>query len=335
MQRDNPRKGAALVVVLWVLMMLSVLIGSFAFDMHVEARIAAYYRKRLKAQYLARAGVEYAKAILHKNLLSVPSVESKEPSANALCCGVPIRQLRRSLGEGTFAIDLVPEEGRRNVNLLDGKDWEKVFSQADVPEEKWAALIDCFMDWTDKGDLADTHRLNGAGSDDPYYVGRGYRCKRGPLDIVDELLLIKNFTPAIVYGGPLNGKGGGSCAGIAKWLTVWGDGKVNINAASREVLLTLNGIDEGLADSIIAWRRGLDGVDGTDDDGFRRIDDVMNKVALPDELKSKLTTHSQYMRVTSVGEVQGLRYGIWCVLEVVAENMASIDSVYWREGDIQ
>ena len=58
------RDGSALIIVLWVVGLLSMLIGSFAFDAHVESRITSYYRKRTKADYLARSGIEIAEMLM-------------------------------------------------------------------------------------------------------------------------------------------------------------------------------------------------------------------------------------------------------------------------------
>ena len=58
------KRGSALIIVLWVIALLSVLIGGFAYEMHVEAKIVSYVRKKLKAEYLAKAGIEYAQALL-------------------------------------------------------------------------------------------------------------------------------------------------------------------------------------------------------------------------------------------------------------------------------
>ena len=54
--RPHQQCGVALVVVLWVIMVLSLLIGGFAFTMHVETQVASYGRKELKAEMLARSG---------------------------------------------------------------------------------------------------------------------------------------------------------------------------------------------------------------------------------------------------------------------------------------
>ena len=60
----RPKDGSALIVVLWVVGLLSMFVMAFAFDMHVEARITSSWRKKLKAEYLAKAGVELARMML-------------------------------------------------------------------------------------------------------------------------------------------------------------------------------------------------------------------------------------------------------------------------------
>jgi len=103
-----------------------------------------------------------------------------------------------------------------NVNLLSSEGWEELLDQTGVPEEIWPDLIDCFMDWTDPGD---EHRLNGAESDDPFYISSGYSVSNAPLTKVTDLLLIKGFDPTILYGG--TNQSGVMLTGIAYHLTTW------------------------------------------------------------------------------------------------------------------
>ncbi|MBN1268232.1 MAG: general secretion pathway protein GspK [Kiritimatiellae bacterium] len=321
---------------LWSLMILSLLISAFAFDMHVEAGITSYYRKRVKAQYLARAGVEWAKVVLARSAEVEEDEEAEEgredlvESAIQLSRGMAVRGLQKELGEGFFSLDIVVEEGRFNVNQLSDEDWENVLDQANVPEDQWPELIDCFQDWVDKGD---EHHLNGAESDDPFYVERGYECKNAPLDMVDELLLIKGFDEGVVYGRPAEGEDEEPLLGIAQWLTVWGDGKVNVNSASREVLLLLPEIDEWMVDDIIEGRKGVDGEAGTRDDGFENTAEVEAKTgALPAAVKNRISTSGgTFVRVTSIGEVKGVRSGIWCILRREGQQ---ITPVFWREENM-
>ena len=79
---NSSESGSALIVALWTLLILALLIGAFAFDMHVEAGVTSYYRKRLKAQYLAYAGVELAKVILSKNSVKDETLTEDEAEVN-------------------------------------------------------------------------------------------------------------------------------------------------------------------------------------------------------------------------------------------------------------
>ena len=332
--------GAALIVALWVLIILSLLMSAFAFDMHIEAGITSFYRKRMKAQYLARAGVEYAKLLLVKSFKGNNEPEADEAKeeervrAINLSRGVALSGLSQELGAGKFSVSIMPEPGRRNINHLDDADWEEILDQGGVPNEMWPDLIDCFNDWVDE---SDEHRLNGAESDDPFYEERGYEVKNAPLDTVDELLLIKGFTPALVYGGADPEREDVYYTGIAQLLTTWGEGKVNVNNASREVLLTL-GTDQSpvpdfVIEDIIAGRAGQDGQENTKDDGWESVDEVISQTGLDDSLRDKITTSDRrYVRVESIGEVQGVKNGIWCILSV---DEGSVTPVFWREENMR
>jgi len=58
--------GSALIVAIWIIGLLSLLISSFAFDMQIQGRITSYSRKKLKAEYLAKAGIEETKMLMSK-----------------------------------------------------------------------------------------------------------------------------------------------------------------------------------------------------------------------------------------------------------------------------
>ena len=336
--KSSGRSGSALIVALWTLLILTLMIGTFAFNMHIEAGITSHYRKRVKAQYLARAGGEWAQYLLAQTGSDLDEETEDSPleedvltQAKRILRGNAVYSLKQELGAGTFSIDIIPEEGRGNINQMTDEQWEEMLDQAGVPEEQWEELIDCFADWIDEND---EHHLNGAESDDPFYKERGYECKNAPLDTVDELLLIKGFTAAIVYGGPAEREDDAPYRGIASMLTVWGDGKININTATRETMLAfLPGIDEWMVDDIIEGRKGLDGEENTDDDGFESVDEAIAKAGLPADLKGKITTvEKKYVRVVSIGEVGAVKSGIWAVMRY---DGGKVVPVFWREEMMQ
>ncbi len=331
---SSSEQGAILIVVLWVLVVLSLLVSTLAFEMHVEANVTSYYRKRFKSQFAAKAGVEWAKLMLMKAGSLSEELEETYPelylNAQHLNRGLSVSGLKQQVGEGFFTLDLVPEQGRRNVNQLTDEDWREILDQALVPEEKWDELIDAFLDWVDTDEV---HRLNGAESDDEFYEDLGYEVKNARLDTVDELLLIKGFTPAVVFGGEAEDEDEPPMAGIAKWLTAWGDGRVNVNTASSEVLLTLPEVDEWMVESIMEGRAGIDGEFGTEDDGFSSVDEVLSVTGLGSSFGSRITTDERrFIRVTSIGEFNGVESGIWCIMR---QDGNKLIPVFWREEQMQ
>ena len=332
--RAPARDGAILIVVLWVLIILSLLVGTLAFEMHVEANVTSYYRKRLKSQYLARAGMEWARMVLLKAGSLSEDMQDLYPElylgALHLDRGLAVEGMRQEVGEGEFTVSLIPEQGRRNINRLTEDDWREILDQGNVPDDLWDELIDAFMDWVDRDDV---HRLNGAESDDEFYEEGGYEVKNGPLDTIDELLLIKGFTPAIVYGGPPIEEDDPPLAGIAHGLTTYGDGRVNINTAGREVLMTYPEIDEWMVDAILDGRAGIDGEFGTEDDGFTSVDDALALTGLDAAYGARFVTNERrFIRVISIGRHQGVESGIWCVFR---QDGGDLIPIYWREEQMK
>ena len=343
MKRTAQRQaGAALIVALWTVLILSLLIGGLAYEMHIEAGITSYARKRLKAQFAARGGVEYAKFLLAKSFESGAFEESEEEKedlrilAKNLGRGIGIEGVKVEMGGSTVTVSIQPEEARKNVNKLDDCGWEDLLDRAGVPEENQPELIDCFMDFTDEND---DHRLNGAEEDDAFYKERGYKPKNAPLDTVDELMLIKGFTPAIVYGGPPPDPKSEPLKGIIYYLTTYGDGKININSASRDVLMQISIppncelLDEWDVDDILKYRLGDDGIANTKDDGFDSVQDAISKIGMNPAFMDKFSVSDrQFVRVVSIGENGGVESGVWAVFEVGEKKVTPI---YWREEQMQ
>ncbi len=335
------RSGAALIISLWTVLILSLMVAGLAYEMRIQSGITSFSRKRLKAQVAARGGAEYAKFLLAKSFdaSSFEEADLERESFRILSKnlerGISVTGIEVEMGESTAKVDILPEAGRRNVNHLQDEDWEELLDQAGVPEELWPELIDCFMDFTDADDL---HRLHGAEKDDAFYKDRGYAPKDAPLDTIDELLLIKGFTPEIVYGGPPPDPRGEPLRGIAHLLTTFGeDGKVNVNTASREVLLTLTAggrtLSEFDVEAILGHRLGEDGIPNTIDDGFQSVQDVISKTGIDAAFADKISVSDRtYVRVISIGENHGVRMGVWAVFEVARNRVTPL---YWREEPMQ
>ena len=336
--------GSALIGAISVIVILSMIVGSFLFHAHIESHLTSYYRKRTKAEYLARSGLEVAHMLMEKSgsemeetfVLTKEDDRWREP-AERLADGLSLRGLREPLGEGEIILDIVPEPARRNVNLLTEEDWERILEVCGVPEEMWPELIDPFYDWIDKDGDA---RYDGAETDDHYStLEPPYMAKNAPLDTVGELLLIRGFDRTILYGGTLNSEFAGdepiTVSGIHDLLTTYGDGKVNVNAATARVLMTLPGLDGTVAERIIEEREGtVDGAGEREDSSFKNIGEVSTRIwDLDPDAKKHMTTDSKIFRVTSVGEVGGVRKEIWCIVEHGGGKEKRGKILRWREQD--
>ncbi len=327
------RSGSALIAAIWVIALLSLMVGSFAFEMKLESRIASYYRQRLKAEHLARSGIEKARFLLDLSARIDPE-DPNDPHADKpwfdqavrLKKSLPVERTIDPLGDGELILSIVPEPALINVNELKSlQDWEPVFDLGGVPEDAWPALLDAFLDWIDPDDVS---HPDGAESDDYYLtLEKPYRAKNAPLDTVDELLLIKGFTNTYLYGGALNPPEADAgtndqpetIIGIADLLTTYGSREVNINAASLRVLMSLSlDVDEALASEIILEREG-DPEFPDEDTSYKNAEDFFNRFSdfpgLRNRLKDRITTQSKIIRITSVGKVGLVTWTVSCIAE--------------------
>jgi len=76
-----------------------------------------------------------------------------------------------------------------------------------------------------------------------------YKAKNGNFDTLEELLLGKGVTREILYGS-------GQKKGLIDFLTVYGKtDKININAAPKEVLMSIPGITTEMVEEILTFRQ--------------------------------------------------------------------------------
>ena len=129
--------------------------------------------------------------------------------------------------------------------------------------------IACLFDYMGDGEYG-----RPGGATNSYYqsLSPPRRNKGAPLETLDELLAIKEFTPADYWGPRVSDSG--TAPGWAELLTTAGSGMVNINTAPRVVLETLGLSDEGVG-QIDAYRRFDAYSSGQlDNHAFRSYEDI-------------------------------------------------------------
>jgi len=284
--RQNQRRGAALMLSLWALFLLSAMVISWALDIDSRLTLSGHANRNLEAVALACSGVEVA---MHRQA---------KPGLPALVgsLGKDQRYEARITGEG----------GRLNINWLAQlpenparlEVLRKYLENKGIDLNERDQMIDTLLDWIDPDDLV---RLNGAEDE------AGYKPANRPLRRLEELKKIKGweeFTSAKDWDSDLtleSQQGGGNPPGGANQ-----PGGLNLAWASRDVILALPGMNEIRVDQFLALRPGPDEIDGTEDDGIRSLQEA--EVALgspPGQLSAIGVVFQQndpVRRVVSVGK---------------------------------
>ena len=166
----NPaRAGAALMLALWALFLLSAMVIAWALDINSRLTLSGNASRVVEAEAMAASGAEVALS---------PTVE----------IGSSI--LRGSLGRNqTYAARITGEGGRLNLNwILAGENPQRIGILRQYLEVKGVDLnerdrmIDCLLDYVDPDDLP---RLNGAESEP------GYQPRNSLLRRIEDLKQVK------------------------------------------------------------------------------------------------------------------------------------------------
>jgi general secretion pathway protein K len=156
-----------------------------------------------------------------------------------------------------FQLEIIDLVGKIPVNRLINQDGEYNTKEKEIltrllsmprfnlEQDKVEDIVDSIKDWIDKDD--ESTRFVAENS---YYrtLDRPYSCRNAALESLEELLLVKGITRELFYGT-------GDVSGISDYLTIHGDGKININTADPVVLKALSeDIDDDMVNEMIAYR---------------------------------------------------------------------------------
>lgn len=245
--------GIALILVLWVMVMLTAIVGEFAYSMRTELNITRNFKEEEEAYQLALAGIEHAKM----EILSVKESAYPYPyfNKNGILVftqgeGEENPEREASFKNGRFSYTIIDEDGKLNINTASMEQLRYLITNfgIDIDITEADTIVDSILDWRDTDNL---HRLNGAEEDYYQSLQRPYSCKDGPFEIIEELLLVKGMTPEIFLGSK-DETGEQKYNGITQYLSAKNSTKININTAQRTVLEAVFGVN--VAENIIKQR---------------------------------------------------------------------------------
>lgn len=272
-------RGIALFLVLWVLTFMIVIAGEFCHTMKTGINITRNFKESAEAFYIARAGISTAIINLINNNQSTP--KSKElftendmdEDEDSVKWRINARIQNILFGRGEFKVRLENESGKVNINRAGKQLLKMALNRFDCDDHDRDVIVDSIIDWRDQDNF---HQLNGA--EDDYYrsLPEPYECKDSNFDSVEELLLIRGMTAEIFYGGlrnmvtiyprsdPVIEQGRNKKRSSRGRRSSFNYNRININAASKEMLSSLPQMNDELVQEILDYRKKEDFFSMTD-----------------------------------------------------------------------
>ncbi len=249
----SKQKGFIVVVALCIIICMAVLLLGFNFQSRTNLRAVGDFQKSAQALNCAKAGLNVAIAAIK----SKDETDKNKTSPNLL-----LQENTIDIGDGNCLLTITEESAKLNVNLLKDKNGKPNRTRtdqllrlidllnkdrSDYPRIGYG-LVPAIIDWTDSDDKVTylpfiKHEKSGAES--AYYMNleTPYRCNNAKFEAIEELLLVKGITQDVFER-------------MRDYVTVYGDGKININRASKRVIESLSEkMDPVLAQMIIDRRK--------------------------------------------------------------------------------
>ena len=289
--RNHCARGLVLVMVLFIIVLLGILSASFAFQVGAHRASVHAMQNQVQLRLAAESGIRHALLLLRENRHdSSLWYENEELFHNQVVWSILGDEARRDADEEidttkmTYRYSLVAddpendhtsvrygitdESSKLNLNLATRRQLSTLFSQV-LPEERGIEpLLDALLDWRDAN-----NEPGEQGAEIEYYLSLDppYNIKNGFFETVEELLLVRGFTPQILYGEDYNRNGlldpnedDGDLSlpydnqddvlqrGVYPYLTVWSR---DLNSSNDNVTrLDLNGnlrdLEEGLSEEL-------------------------------------------------------------------------------------
>lgn len=280
----NGEKGLVLLVVVVLLALLIVVVLELSFTTKSAVTVSRRYRETLQDHAAFQSGVELSSLILqldHDRDRAIPNLRPADHLHE-----VWAKSYTRELGRNTtLSWSLEDANGRINLNKLvefrGGSDVpgtraeegepssepeltenseyrdivRRLFEQLRIPPQNIRRLVQ--------------YMLSGKGRS-------GSEEKPRRLYSLEELVDVPGFNRKMVFGGP-------NRPGLANYVTLWSNGKINVNTAEHRVLRALAPMhlfSDYVAESIIRLRQkgGSEGI-------FRRKRDLFRRPFLQDRNK--------------------------------------------------
>jgi type II secretory pathway component PulK len=233
MTQPKRRRGFALMLVLWLIVVLGTISATVVMRTRESAALSSNVRARLAARYASESGVTASVAALEAGLQARSDTTDRVRYLNHLDSALPERG-EVTLGDETFAVTLIDISARLDVNNADEKSLERFFSQFEPAAA--AGTAGAIRRYIDRDGVTGTPGSQSNPGATALVAARTFRS-------LDELDHIPGVSPGLLREA-------------APYLTVDGDGKINRATASDTVMVAAAGSVQNEPSRILVVSRG-------------------------------------------------------------------------------
>lgn len=328
--------GSTLIIALWALFLLTVFAVQLGVIVRQKITLVHRMDDRENRYLIAEAGIKKAIVQLRKEDAFFAADFLGERWNDSINTFQDI-----SIGKGKFTVSyeyrdgeysrtmygLQDEESKINLNKASFDVIKRLFQAVSgLTRSNAEELAYCIIDWRDK-DSFFQHPQYGAEDSDYKGLRNSYESKDADFEVIEELLLVHKMDQEVFDK-------------IRHFVTIYGEGKININTAPREVLLAL-GLTPRVVNNIMLFRKGGDMIAGTgDDDIFLQSATIVPRLSqafdlAPSDISAlsnliasgHFVTKSENFMIHSVAQLNNKKRQTTIV--AVADRTGQIK--YWRE----
>ena len=222
------QRGVALVLVIWVAVIIAVVAGSFILERRTETLVVMNSISMARAESAANAGVARAISESYRNDPTALDAWKRDGAPHDWTFdGIAVR------------VEMRDESAKIDVNTASEALLRGLLVSIGLADDEATRLLDAILDWRDADILK---RPNGAEESDYRAAGLPYRPGNAPFQAMEELQLVLGMRPEIYRR-------------LAPSITVYSrQPGVNVQVATREVLLAIPGLTSDIVDDFIARR---------------------------------------------------------------------------------
>jgi competence ComEA-like helix-hairpin-helix protein len=270
-------RGSILVGLLWCVVLLALIVVGVLHTATMDLKVTKNYGDKIQAHYLALAGIEKSRALLHQAVHNHAQL-GRNRSADLFNSPDQFRDVRLGRGEfrvfrrgalaegGGLIFGISDEESRLNANAATAEELTKLNGLS--PD-----IASAILAWRGQGDA----NPNGANAD--YYASLQppYQPRNAPFQTMRELLMVRGVTPDLLFGNDSHQNGflpagddeqdnSGPAFADGGWaavltvhsadanVNVSGKDRVNIQTADENALTGVTGITSPMARAIVQYR---------------------------------------------------------------------------------